>query len=129
MTKTIKVSLCLGGVILLAIIYFCFDPASTPWMPRCILHTLTGLDCPGCGAQRMAFALLHGRLSEAFAANPFLLCSLPLLLLYIIVSLWPQRLPRLYHFLMHPYTISTYLILLLLWGVIRNLPPVMNYEL
>lgn len=31
----------------------------------CLLRTLTGLDCPGCGGTRMAWYLLHGNLPEA----------------------------------------------------------------
>lgn len=90
-------------------------------MPRCIVHTLTGWDCPGCGAQRMAYALLHGHVRAAFDANPFLLCSLPFLLLLIIGYYMPTRLPRLHRLVTHPVTLYTYALLLILWGIGRNL--------
>lgn len=41
----------------------------------CLFHLLTGLDCPGCGATRMAAALLAGRPAEAWRSNPGLLLA------------------------------------------------------
>ncbi len=42
----------------------------------CLLRTLTGLDCPFCGATRMAGALLHGDLAAAVQFNaPVLLAG------------------------------------------------------
>ena len=51
-------------------------------MLTCPLHWLTGLDCPFCGVQRMALALLHGNVAEAFWFNPGFAVGVPL------VGLW-----------------------------------------
>jgi Protein of unknown function (DUF2752) len=51
-------------------IVYRFPPATTPWYPQCVFHTLTGLDCPGCGGTRAVHQLLHGNLADAFALNP-----------------------------------------------------------
>lgn len=37
----------------------------------CVLHTLTGLYCPGCGGTRAMQALFSGDLIEAFVYHPF----------------------------------------------------------
>ena len=47
-------------VIIGAVFYFAVDPATFPFMPQCVFHRLTGLQCVGCGSQRMLHALLHG---------------------------------------------------------------------
>ena len=48
---------------------FFFDPALTPFYPQCAFHRLTGLNCPGCGATRGLYALLHGRWRQALQDN------------------------------------------------------------
>ncbi|MEV6267732.1 DUF2752 domain-containing protein [Kribbella sp. NPDC051936] len=45
----------------------------------CPLHTLTGLDCPFCGATRMAAALLEGDLNAAWHFNAAVLVLGPLI--------------------------------------------------
>jgi len=57
---------------------FAIDPSGSPWYPRCGLHWLTGLHCPGCGCLRAAHALLHGRLADALAFNPLFVVAVPL---------------------------------------------------
>jgi hypothetical protein len=47
------------------------------WLPKCPIHSLTGLLCPGCGSQRAAIALLDGDLKTAISLNS-LLMSTPL---------------------------------------------------
>ena len=42
------------------------DPADHTPLPKCLLKTVTGYDCPGCGAQRALHALLHGRIADAW---------------------------------------------------------------
>src|SRR5262245_57309498 len=57
-----------------ALIYF-YDPATSSFYPSCPLRALTGLLCPFCGGLRAAHALLHGRVVEAAALNPFLFAA------------------------------------------------------
>ncbi len=51
-----------------AVLFF-FDPAKHGFYPICLFHTLTGLNCPGCGATRAAYQLLHGHLLRALHDN------------------------------------------------------------
>lgn len=70
----------LAGIALaLILVYGWFDPARFVLFPKCLFHTLTGWDCPGCGSQRALHALLHGRIGEAFSHNQLLILAVPYL--------------------------------------------------
>jgi hypothetical protein len=43
----------------------------------CPFRLATGLPCPGCGMTRAWVFLAHGRVSDALAANPFVLVTVP----------------------------------------------------
>lgn len=74
--EQIAIGLALGGT--LALLYF-FAPAEHGFYPQCIIRSLTGLSCPGCGGLRATHQLLHGNLAGAFSLNPLLILSLPAL--------------------------------------------------
>ncbi len=76
--------------------YFLVNPLSAKWVPQCMFLRMTGLECPGCGAQRMAHALLHGDLRSAWEYNSFLLLILPLLAFMAWLETRRKRLPKLY---------------------------------
>lgn len=90
-------------------------------MPQCLFHTLTGLKCPGCGSQRMLHALLGGDFAGAWSYNPFLLTSLPVLIWLAWLEMSHTRHPRLYAAVCRPRVIIGALILVLAWGVVRNI--------
>ncbi len=113
----IALVLILGGIV-----YFIFDPSvSGNFFPQCPFRLLTGYDCPGCGSQRTLHALLHGDLHKAFALNPFLVLSLPIVALLIFARWQRFRFPRLYHYTTHRYFIFSFVIATLCWWVGRNL--------
>ncbi|MDD2240662.1 MAG: DUF2752 domain-containing protein [Kiritimatiellae bacterium] len=74
------------------VLIFVFDPATHSFYPACPLHTLTGLECPTCGALRAAHLLLHGDIRAAFALNPFLFFAVPCVALLALPRKTP--LPR-----------------------------------
>ncbi len=59
----------------LAFVYS-FNPSTHGFYPTCLFHQLTGLNCPGCGATRSLYALLHGNLSIALRDNALFVLSL-----------------------------------------------------
>lgn len=67
-----------AGVLLAAVasgaaaVLYCFDPATHCFYPVCRFHQWTGWNCPGCGATRAAYALLHGKLTLALRDNALL---------------------------------------------------------
>lgn len=60
-----------------------FNPMEHGFYPRCMFHTVTGLQCPGCGGLRATHQLLHGNIRAAFALNPFLVVALPFAAVWI----------------------------------------------
>ncbi len=42
-----RLTLTLLGLTAAATALFYLNPATTPWLPRCPIHDLTGLFCPG----------------------------------------------------------------------------------
>src|SRR5471032_2517827 len=55
---------------------FFFNPSTHGFYPVCLFHQLTGLNCPGCGATRALFALLHGQFLLALKDNALFIFAL-----------------------------------------------------
>lgn len=123
MGKALKITLTVLTAVVaatLTVAYYTFDPASTPFAPRCLFRAITGLECPGCGSQRMIHALLHGDFAAAWRHNAFLMIMLPVLSLLAYASFRRRRHPMLYARLNSPAMIVTLTVLLLGWGIMRN---------
>ncbi len=85
--KTIRRALFLASVVIgvaAGLVLWRFDPASHSWYPKCLLHSWTGLHCPGCGTTRAVHSLVQGRLWDAFRFNPLLIAGGPIMALLII---------------------------------------------
>lgn len=99
-----------------------YDPgAAGSLFPSCIFRDLTGWYCPGCGLTRALHALVHFDLARAFAMNALLVPALPLLALMAAQGfsrrpLLPRALARV------AFDGRAWIALLLLFGVLRNLP-------
>ena len=63
----------------IAAMVFFFNPSAHKFYPVCQFHRLTGLNCPGCGATRALYALLHGNFSTALRDNALLVGAVLLL--------------------------------------------------
>ena len=96
---------------------------ATGWAVPCLFHAVTGLKCPGCGVTRMCLALLRGDWGAAWAANPVLLILLPVLgLLAVHMALRYVREGRLTGPRWENALCWVLVALLIVWGVVRNLP-------
>ena len=106
-----------------AVLLFLVDPSATPLAPKCPVKMLTGWDCPGCGFQRAAHALLHGNVLEAWAYNRFLIFSFPYLLLILLTEyVWSgERQERWRRVLESKTALLTFVISSCVWWVVRNL--------
>ena len=100
--------LLLGGALYL---YF-HNPETARWMPFCVFHRVTGLYCPGCGAARSCYRLLHGDFMGALRAN-WLLWPM----LAVAAGLFVSR-----RFNRWPGVGQTLFLILLLYWILRNLP-------
>lgn len=108
-------------LVLLAAVYFFVDPMEVRWMPKCIWKVATGTECPGCGSQRMAHALMHGDLKGAWHANAYAFCLLPLIALMLWLELYRERYPRLYGGVHSPVVIRVIVASVFIWWIVRNL--------
>jgi hypothetical protein len=110
------IALCALG----ALVYFAIDPTQVAIFPACTFHSITGLDCPGCGAQRALHQLLHGNIIAALRLNVMFVLSLPLAAWYgpRLISRSFQRLPS----GAPPRWLWFYIAAWLVFGVVRNLP-------
>lgn len=111
----------LAATAALAILFF-FSPTQYPFYPRCPLHALTGLHCPGCGSLRAMHSLLHGDLASAFHFNALLILSLPLLACLGFHSLRASRGKPPTHAGPRPFWLWLFFGAMIVFGVVRNLP-------
>jgi hypothetical protein len=86
----------------------------------CLFHSITGLQCPGCGVTHMLLYMAQFDFSNAFASNPMLFCLFSLFCVLIVVKLAlnPDWLKN-----GHPVfntMVWCCCILLMLFGIIRN---------
>lgn len=99
-----------------------FDPnAAGSLFPPCLFLKFTGLYCPGCGLTRMLHALAHGDVARAFEMNAMVLAMLPAIALLVANEASSRRfLPP---FFARPlYDAKAWLAVVVLFGVLRNLP-------
>src|SRR5437016_6834346 len=116
--------LVLAGLLAALGLLFFFPPDHYPFYPRCLFHTLTGWQCPGCGGLRATHRLLHGDISAAFRLNPLFVLVLPVVLVAAVARVvkiktgqdWLQRFRR-------PFWLWILLGLIVVFGVGRNLVP------
>ena len=100
-----------------------FDPTTAGFFPVCPLYTLTGFACPGCGLTRGFHALFHGDVLAALDYN----AMLPLFTVLVGIALvtmvnFALRGRRASMKLFHPTALWIFFVLLLVFGVARNLP-------
>ncbi len=100
-----------------------FDPTKVNFLPVCPLFALTGLACPGCGLTRGFHALFHGDIITALDFN-FLIPVWAVIFGWVAASLvllairgrglymWPTR----------PNFMYAFMIVLVGFGVLRNIP-------
>jgi hypothetical protein len=107
-----------------SLLYFLFDPSLSNSFPKCIFHSLTQLECPGCGSQRAIHSLLHGNILQAADFNLMAVVFLPLLLYSGLVAVantffhqqWSQGI------FYSPTFVKIVLLVVLLFWVLRNIP-------
>lgn len=100
-----------------------FNPTEHRFYPVCLLHALTGLNCPGCGSLRAIHHLTHGEFAAAFHCNPLLTVALPLAVLAAL-RWWihRRRQPPPAALFTRPAVIWTLLVVIVAFSVLRNLP-------
>ena len=118
--KKVAIGLLLVGVL---VVLTLVDPAQSIWIPKCPVKLLTGLQCPGCGFQRAAHALMHGDVLGALRFNWFLLYAVPYLLVliaerYFLRGRWQLKIRW---WAEDNRVIWSYVVVYFVWFVVRNI--------
>ena len=104
-----------------AVLFF-FDPAKHGFYPICLFHSLTGWNCPGCGATRAAYQLLHGHLLRALHDNALFVLALAAL---AAQGAW-LALKKIRNqpavFMVPPKVLWAFLVIAFIFTGLRNLP-------
>lgn len=117
MTHTRRI---LAALLAAGALYLVWLRLGGPGIP-CPFHLVTGLLCPGCGVTTMLVALSRLDVRAAFAANAFLLCTLPLLV-FELVHEWRRCTAGRPQPCWNQVLLAVYGGGLLLFGILRNLP-------
>ena len=103
-------------------VLFLFDPAKHGFYPICLFHSLTGWNCPGCGATRAAYQLLHGHLLRALHDNALFILTLAALAAQGAWFVTQKIRNRPVAFKAPPKVLWAFLVIALAFTVLRNLP-------
>lgn len=103
--------------------YSILDPQKFAYSYRCPIHLITGYDCPGCGLQRAAHSILHGRLREAMGYNALVVLVILYGLLVLADNLCEENdyLQRLKSIMLHKNTVAVVFVVTVVYTVIRNI--------
>ena len=104
-----------------AVLFF-FDPAKHGFYPICLFHSLTGWNCPGCGATRAAYQLLHGHLLRALHDNALFVLTLTALTAQSAWLVMQKIRNRPVAFIVSPIMLWALLIVVFVFTGLRNLP-------
>ena len=109
-----------GGAFVLTVV----PPGNDTFYPRCQLHSLTGLHCPGCGTTRALHSILNGRIEQALAYNALAFIVLPVVGWSLAQSVWSWNAGRYQHQRERWAVIGLWMLVvaMVLFGVLRNLP-------
>ena len=111
----------LSVIAVLVVLYEKCDPADFVLFPKCIFHSITGLQCPGCGSQRAMHALLNLEIGEAVRYNALFVAALPFLAVLVTARAMRRRWPAFYAKTTGAPVIWTVFAVIVLWWILRNI--------
>jgi len=111
------------GVVLAAVVYFMFNPATANFFPPCLFYKLTGYQCAGCGSQRAIHSLLHFDIVSAFKYNLIVVPAILLIALLIYLEHFggKKRFPKLHRKLSSTKFIVAIIIVIVAYWLLRNI--------
>ena len=89
--NTFKVFVIVCLAIAVILVYMFIDPGESNIFPKCIYRSITGLKCPGCGAQRCIHSILTGDFPQAFRQNALFVVSIPFIIFGTLVSIFKNK--------------------------------------
>ena len=118
--RTVTTVVVITVAVLMAVMLFVLNPATTWFFPPCIFHKLTGLSCPACGSTRALHALLHGQIRDAFRDNALVVLGIPIIAMVMLARFYAGQTATT---LRTRYAgVLLLLIVIVVFGVVRNIP-------
>lgn len=104
-------------VVGLIVFYHYFDPTYSLYAPKCLLKSLTGYDCPGCGCQRLLYHWANGCFCKGIRYNYFFLIAI----IYIVFILIGGKVHVFQRFCTNRYVMGSFIALYIAWWIVRNI--------
>lgn len=106
----------------LVCVYYFIDPSKSSLFLKCPLKSVSGYDCPGCGAQRAFHELLHFRFLEAFKYNPLFVLSIVVTIVFVLIKFFGSEKLKteISNFLRSKIFVFSLLIIVLVFLLLRN---------
>lgn len=102
--------------------YFFLNPYEQEYFfISCPFYKITGYQCSGCGSQRAFHEILHLNFKEAFHQNALVLLGIPYFSLIFFTSFFQEKFAKLRQVLIGKKTILILFIIVILFGIFRNL--------
>lgn len=111
----------LAGGLLAVMMFYLFDPSTSPLFPVCPFKELTGYDCAFCGIQRAFHSLLSGDIHSALSYNFLVVLLIPIVLLLLIPIGGTPLYRNLYNKMGRNAVIIMMSTLIIGWTLIRNM--------
>lgn len=115
--STVTIAIFFVFVTVVFIVYQFYDPTHSQLAPKCIIKTITGYNCPGCGCQRLLYQWAHGNFLAGLKYNYFFFIGL----LYIFLLLFGKVSSIAHKIAVSRWTISSFVMLYFAWWIIRNI--------
>lgn len=105
--------------------FFQFNPSRNEGaFLRCPSNLIFGINCPGCGSQRALHYLLHFDFFNALRNNVLFVIGFPFVLYFLLISFFNKwnGTKKTIPFITNKYVIIGLLIVIVLFGILRNIP-------
>ena len=119
MSRTSKVKIAIV-LFLLFLLYYFLNQRYYFSIP-CLFHEITGLYCPGCGITRLLFSLLQLDFLNAFKSNPLIFVLIVLYIGYLLLKI-VLKITKNKEITIPNYVYYILLVIVILFGVVRNIP-------
>jgi hypothetical protein len=120
--KLVKIGLVVLFVGIAALFFF-LNPEEKGLFPECVFHSVTGFYCPGCGAQRAIHHFLHLEIGSVFRNNLLFLPGMMVIFYGVALPVANKKFGTNYpNFLYHKRVPLYMFIIIVLFGILRNLP-------
>ncbi|SEV83847.1 Protein of unknown function [Kaistella antarctica] len=110
-------------LLLAGLIYYFYHPEHYQLFPKCLFKNITGLSCPGCGAQRATHELLHLNFKSALAYNALWVVSIPYLMVGLLFhqTKLKEEFPKISKSMFGTKALVVGLIVVIAFFILRNL--------